>query len=171
MSKKKPITRVDKFFSEEDFNLEQEFGREFVEGDLNLTVVLFRIDKKRTNVDDLYGEAYTDEMRFFPPVELKVILTLDTPENKSYNNNGSMRYLEHGRLTFGIYQNQLEELNVDVSYGDYIGYQETETKMKYFVVVNDGLINSDNTHTILGYKGFYRTIVCSPVSEDEFNAK
>ena len=40
---------------------------------------------------------------------------------------------------------------------------------RYFTVANDGKITSDNAHTIVGYKGFYRTIVCVPTSEDEFN--
>jgi len=56
-----------------------------------------------------------------------------------------------------------------VSYGDYIAYPETETKIKYFTVANDGKMFSDNAHTIGGYKGFYRTIICVPTDLDEFN--
>jgi hypothetical protein len=63
----------------------------------------------------------------------------------------------------------LDELGVEITYGDYIGYQEDEKKIKYYTVSNDGSIFSDNKHTINGYKGFYRSITCVPASEDEFN--
>ena len=62
----------------------------------------------------------------------------------------------------------LEELDVDINYGDYIGYNETEERMRYYVVTDDGRVTSDNVHTIGGYKAFYRTIICSWVSENEF---
>jgi hypothetical protein len=84
-------------------------GREAIEGDGNFTVVLFRVDRQSTQSDSLYGEASKDGVRFFPPIELKVIPILGEPENKSYNQNGSARYLQDGPLTFGIYQAQLDE--------------------------------------------------------------
>ena len=46
---------------------------------------------------------------------------------------------------------------------------ETEDFTRYFTVSNDGRVAGDNAHTILGYKSFYRTITCVPVSENEFN--
>ena len=40
--------------------------------------------------------------------------------------------------------------------------------MTYWTVSNNGIITSDNAHTIAGYKGFYRTVTCVPTPEDEF---
>lgn len=164
-----PINRSNKFFSGDDFDLEIDFGREWLEGDINIKVILFQVERQQSLVDDLYGEAPNGGIGFKPPVEISVILKMDEPQNKSYNSNGSLRYKEHGNLLLGVYQKHLDELGVDITYGDYIGYQETETKIKYYTVSNDGNINSDNKHTINGYKGFYRTITCVPASEDEFN--
>jgi hypothetical protein len=169
MSKNKnkiPITRLNKFFSGEDFNLELDMGREYLEGDLNMSVILYRVDRQATDVDSLYGEVNSSELRFLPPIELVGLIKLELPENKAYS-KGSMRVLEHGKLTFSIYQEQLDELGVDVSYGDYIAYPENEFTIKYFTVVNDGKIFSDNSHTIFGYKGFYRTIICTPALSNE----
>jgi len=106
---------------------------------------------------------------FKPPVELSVSFNMSAPTNKAYNSDGSMRYLEYGTITLGIYQDQLDEMGVDIEYGDYIGYAENETNIKYFTVSNNGKIFSDNSHTIGGYKGFYRTITCVPTDLDEFN--
>jgi len=164
-----PINRLNKFFSAEDFNLEVELGREYIEGDINMSVILYRVNRETSVTDDIYGEAGKDDIRFKVPVELSVIVNFSEPENKVYNqNSGSLRYLQDGKLIFGIYSAQLTELGVDISWGDYIGYAVTETEIRYFSVVNDNTKNYDNKHTILGYKGAIRTIVCSPIDESEF---
>lgn len=163
-----PITRINKFFSEEDFMLEINMGREAIEGDGNFTLILYRVDREMTDADALYGEARKDGIRFFPPVELKVIPILAEPENKSYNPNTTGRYLIDGNLTFGIYSAHLKELNTEIRYGDYIGYPVSENEIRYYVVTNDGLKNFDNRHTIMGYKGAFRTIECVPTDSSEF---
>jgi len=163
-----PITRINKWFDESDFDLEVGLGREAIEGDGNFTVILYRIDRQLTEYDDVYGEATKDGIKFFPPIELKVIPILDEPENKTYNSNGSTRFLQDGNLTFGIYDAQLTEQKTQISYGDYIAYAVTETEVRYYSVVNDGVKNFDNKHTIMGYKGAFRTIKCAPVDNTEF---
>ena len=163
-----PITRINKFFSEEDFNLEISMGREAIEGDGNFTVILYRVNREMTESDNVYGEASKDGIRFFPPVELKIIPIMAEPENKAYDKNGTARYLQDGQLSFGIYDAQLTELKTSLSYGDYIGYPVTETEIRYFSVVNDGVKNFDNRHTIMGYKGAFRSIKCAPVDASEF---
>jgi hypothetical protein len=163
-----PITRVDKFFSEEDFNLEISMGREAIEGDGNFTIILYRVDRQLTESDNLYGEASIDGIRFYPPVELKVLPIMAEPTNDSYGSDGNLRYLQDGQLTFGIYEAQITELKTSLSYGDYIGYPVTENEIRYFSIVNDGVKNYDNRHTIMGYKGAFRTVVCAPVDSSEF---
>jgi len=41
---KVPITRMSKFFSEEDFSLDLGIGEEWLYGDMNFTLVLYRVD-------------------------------------------------------------------------------------------------------------------------------
>jgi hypothetical protein len=170
MKKVIPINRVNKFFSAEDFNLEVELGREYIEGDINMTVILYQVDREASASDDIYGEAGKDDIRFKVPVELSVIVSFKEPENKTYNQNtGSLRYLQDGQLVFGVYDSQLKELDAEITYGDYIGYPVSETEIRYFSVSNDGSKNYDNVHTILGFKGAFKTIVCAPVDESEFS--
>ena len=164
-----PINRNQKFFSKEDFDLEISFGREAVEDDGNFTIILYRVDRTLTSSDDVYGESGIDGIRFLPPIELKVIPIMAEPENKTYNSgSGSLRYLQDGQLTFGIYDAQLAEMDVELIFGDYIGYAVNETEVRYFNVVNDGRKNYDNRHTILGYKGAFRTVLCAPIDYNEF---
>ena len=173
MSNKKPIipiTRINKFFSGEDFDLEISMGREAIEGDGNFTIILFRVDREMTEYDKIYGEASKNGIKYFPPIELKVVPILAEPENKTYNTNGTLRYLQDGQFTFSIYQAQLNELSIDINFGDYIGYAVDETNVRYYSVVNDGRKNFDNKHTIMGYKGAFRTVICAPVSDTEFKS-
>lgn len=169
MAKKRfPINRMGKFYDEIDFGLENEMAREYLEGDLNIVVVLFQVDRKETQTDDVYNEASAQEIKFRAPKELRVKIVLDSAENKSYS-EGMNRYLDYGQLTFHIFQEQLDELNCDITYGDYIGFADREDNIKYFTVTNDGKIYSDNSHTRVGYKGYYRTITCVTADANEFN--
>ena len=46
--KRVPITRVNKFFGSEDFKLQESLGMEYLHGNLNFTLVLFRVDKSKS---------------------------------------------------------------------------------------------------------------------------
>jgi hypothetical protein len=162
-----PITRLNKFFSEEDFNLEMDMGMEWQLGDMNFTVVLYRVDRQRTNNDDVYGEALSDGIQFLAPIEVKGLVKIDAPTNSDLGAT-KLSQLEPGNMTFSVYQSQLDQLAVEISLGDYLAYYETEDKVRYYSVVNDGRVNSDMKHTYGGYKKYYRTIIASPVTNDEF---
>ena len=47
MAKIVPITRIGKFFGADDYDLDINLGMEYTDGDLNMTVVLYRIDRKK----------------------------------------------------------------------------------------------------------------------------
>lgn len=162
-----PITRLGKFFGAEDYNLDINMGREWLEGDMNFTLVLYKIDRQKTNNDDVYGEALQDGIQFLPPVEFKAFVQVSAPENK-FLGTSKIDQLEPGNIRISVYQSHLDELGIEIEYGDYVGYYETENRVRYYVVNNDGRVVSDNKHTYAGYKPFYRTINASPVNENEF---
>ena len=164
---KVPITRLGKFFGAEDFNLDISMGEEWLHGDMNFTIVLYRVDRQKTKTDDVYGEALMDGIKFLPPVEFKAFVQIMAPENK-YLGNSKIDQVEPGNIRISVYQKQLDELEIDINYGDYIGYYETENRVRYYVVNNDGRVISDNKHTYAGYKPFYRTIMASAVVDNEF---
>ena len=165
---KVPITRLGKFFGAEDYSLDISMGREWLDGDMNFTLVLYRIDRKKTVTDDVYGETVSDGVKFLPPVEFKAFVQVMAPENKNVGNS-KIEQFEPGNIRVSVYQSHLDELEIDIDYGDYIGYYETETRVRYYTVNNDGRVVSDNKHTYAGYKPFYRTIIASPVGPNEFN--
>ena len=167
MKQKIPITRLTKFFSEDDFKLNQQIGQEYLHGDLNMKLVLFRINTQRTDIDNVYGEVGKDQIKFFPPVEFNGLVKIEEPKNSTYK-NGLNRYLEPGNMVVSVYISHLEELKIDIKYGDFIGYPESEERVRYYTVVNDGKVISDNKHNMFGFKPYYRTITCVPAQESEF---
>lgn len=167
MKNKLPITRITKFFSEDDFKLNQQIGQEYLHGDINMKLVLFRVDRQKTDIDNVYGEVGKDQIKFLSPVEFNGLVKIEEPKNTTYK-TGLNRYLEPGNMTVSVYISHLEELNVDIRYGDFIGYPESENRVRYYTVVNDGKVTSDNKHNMFGFKPYYRTILCVPAQESEF---
>jgi len=168
MEKLVPITRLGKFFGGDDFNLEVEMGKEWLEGDMNFTVILYRVDKYKTKTDDVYGETVKDGVKFLPPIELKGLVKI-APSVESKLGNSKLAQEEPGNITFSVYQKYLDDLDIDIQFGDYLGYYESEKRVRYYNVSNDGRVVSDNKHMYGGYKPFYRTIVATYVSENDFN--
>ena len=167
MANKVPITRLGKFFDQVDFDLDTSIGSEWLHGDMNFTLVLYRVDRMKTKTDDVYGETLTDGIKFLAPVEFKGFVQILQPENK-YLGNSKLNQLEPGNLKVSVYQKHLDELGIDIAYGDYIGYYENENKVRYYTVNNDGRVTSDNKHNYAGYKPYYRTVLASAVVNDEF---
>ena len=167
-NKKIPITRLSKWYDDVDFFLDIEMGREYLEDDNNFTVVLYQIDRQKTNYDDIYGETLQDEIRFKPPIELKVLVSIEDNGPKSYNPNGTLFYEDYGNLTFYVYKKQLEEKKCDIELGDFVGYADSETNVKYYKVVDPNRIEAETEKTRGGYKTFYNKILCTPVDLTEF---
>ncbi len=162
-----PISRIGKFFGVEDYDLDISMGEEWLHGDMNFTLVLYRVDRIKTKTDNVYGETPSDGIKFLPPVEFKGYVQILPPENKNLGNS-KLNQVEPGNLKVGVYQKQLDELEIDINFGDYIGYYETESRVRYYTVNNDGRVVSDNKHNYAGTKPYYRSIIASPVTDNEF---
>lgn len=163
-------TRLNFLYDEDDLRLDLEMAEEFTKNDMNITVTLFRVDRSKTDTDDLYGESSPRDIRYLEPVELKVSnIKIEEAENKSYNPNSTLRYQQYGNLIFYVLLEELNDKNVDITFGDVIGYSDKEHNFKYWTVQDDGKITADNKHTRFGLKGYYRTITCVTLDPNLFN--
>lgn len=170
MNRKNPINRNKMFFSKSDFDLEIELVRDYMEMDMNQSIILFEVDLSKTNTNDIYHEATKKNIRFKTPIELTVRYEINQSELRSYektNNKGV--YSKPGILEFTILNTTLEEVNRDIKRGDYIGVQITPDEMIYFTVFDDGKVASyANSNTLYGVKPFYRQVKCNYVDPSEF---
>lgn len=169
MTRRVPITRLNKFFAEEDYNLDIEMGREWLNGDMNFTLVLYSVDQQRTIKDDVYGEVTSDGVQFKAPVEFNAFVRILEPTRQPI---GSSRILQNepGNLEFAVYHKELSELKIEIKLGDYIGYQITEDEIRYYSIIDAATPDYDNKHTYGGYKSFYYSYTATPVTTDEFRA-
>lgn len=170
-NRKVPIKRNTKFFSGEDFDLELNFAKEYIEQDANQTVILYRVDLSKTQVNDIYKEASKDSIRFLTPIELPVIYEISDSEVKAYGTKTQKGiYAQTGKLTFSVLTSTLEEYDCDISRGDYIGIQIDTSHREYFTVTDDGRVASTaNRFTMYGTKPYARKIECASVDLGEFN--
>lgn len=170
MNRKNPINRNKMFFSNEDFNLEMEIARDYMEHDMNQTVILFEVDLSKTNANDIYHEASKKNIRFKTPVELTVRYEITESQMRSYDkSNNKGVYAKPGTLEFTILNATLEEVDRDIKRGDYIGVQITSEEMIYFSVYDDGKVAAySNMNTLYGVKPFFRKVKCNYVDPSEF---
>jgi hypothetical protein len=103
-----PITRLGKFFGGEDYSLDISMGQEWLEGDMNFTVVLYRIDRYKTRIDDVYGESPEQGIQFLAPVELKGYVQILGPTAQRLGDS-RIEQNEPGNMRFSVYQAYLEE--------------------------------------------------------------
>ena len=164
-----PINRNNLFYSEESFQYEMEIGKNYLEQDMNQTIILYQIDLNKTNRDSMYNETKRENIVYKTPIEVHCVYEIEQGDLMSYDRTKNLgTYVKSGKLNIGVYQATLDELNADIKVGDYIGVQITPTHREYYVVTNDGRNNFDNAHSVFGYKPAWRNIVCASVSEDEF---
>lgn len=167
---KVPIHRNNLFYSDNDFNYEMNIGRNYLEQDVNQSVILYEVDLEKSNLDTLYNETKVGDLVFKVPVELHVLYNIEQSELRAYEKSNNMGvYVKGGKLSFGVYQSTLDELNADIKIGDYIGIQVTPTHREYYTVTNDGRNNFDNAHSVFGTKPSWRTITCAYVDNNELN--
>ena len=165
IKRKNPINRNNMFTSKDQVDLQIRMGMEYLRT-LNQTVVLYEVDRNNTKSDDIYNESDFNEISFKTPVEINVMYKLDKGELKTYDTQGIKGYyVKLGQLTFTVYNKELEENDCDIKRGDYIGLQVTPEHMEYFIVADDGRVNYDNAHTMWGTIPYYRSVVCTIVSD------
>lgn len=164
-------TKNNLFYSEEDFLYETDLVERYIEEDLNQSVVVYEVDRKKTNINAIYKDASKGNIRYKAPRELPCMYEIKDAELKSFDGKSTNGvYAQDGNLVIYTLVKTLEKYGIDVKRGDYIGVQIDMNRMKYYTVVNDGKVNSANTHMIGGYKPAWRTIECTLVSDiSEFN--
>jgi hypothetical protein len=168
VNRKNPITRLNKFFGGEDYDLDISMGREWLNGDMNFTLVLYSVDEARTKKDDVYGEVTSDGVQYRPPVEFKAYVKIEEAQNNFINGSRILQN-EPGNMTFSVYNKELEELKINIKLGDYIGYWINENEMRFYSVIDAATPDYDNKHTYGGYKSFYYSYTATPVSATEFD--
>lgn len=164
-----PINRLGKYFSEDEYKYTVENIREYMSStDTNITI--FIVDKLQSTVDDLYGEAKSDEVVIKKEIKIPAIINLTEKSNESYvSSTGALRHEEEGNILVTVLSEDLKDMDADVSYGDYLGIQITEDKWAYYEVADDSKLLGQNKLSIMGYRYIWRKLIGIPVEATQFN--
>ena len=164
--------KTNMFYSEDDFIFETEMVEGYIEEDLNQSVVLYEVDRRKTNVNAIYKEATNGNIRYKAPKEIPCMYELKDADVKTYDSKTNTGvYVVNGNLILHVMPKILEKYKCDIRRGDYIGLQIDTNRMVYFSVVNDGKVNTANRYYVGAYKIAWREITCAPVPENEFKGE
>lgn len=155
------------FMSEESFDLDIEYGRQYLYTDNVQTIILYRINVIETVVHNLYGQAKPADKKYLSPVKLHVMVSIGDSTQKYYGNNaGGITRDDVSNLVFGVYFKELEENGVEINRGDIVSYNMSGTKNRYFEVESANNVTDETSKTFGGFLPYWRKVVCVPVKED-----
>jgi hypothetical protein len=159
--------RYGMFMSENSFNLDVSYGRNYLQSDIIHEIILYKINVTKSKSNNLYGQSKPQDKIFFPPVKIKVMVTVEPSETTYYgNNDGGIARDDTGKLVFGVYLKELEENNIDIQRGDYVGYNMSGDKMRFYEVEDANNVIDVTDKTIGGFKPYWRKITAVSIKED-----
>jgi len=155
------------FMTENSFDLDIEYGRNYLQTDNIQTVILYRVNIIETKSHSLYGQTKAKDKSLFPPIKLNAMVTVQ-PNEQSYYGEGSggITREDTGKLEFGVYLKELEEKKTEINRGDYIEYNLSGDKNRYYEVENAENVVDTTDKTIGGFKPYWKKITGVPVRSD-----
>jgi hypothetical protein len=162
--------RIGKFFDENEYDLEVQMAYEYL-SDINQKVYLYAVDISQGNIDNVYREAYQNEIVLKEPVELYGLVDVLEPKNQAYNDDNTLRINELGNMLVHVLIAELKFKNVNPKYGDYLVYMIDDGLRQPFPLVyqiaNDANRFYENVRSWAGFKSHFKTLVCTPVDKNE----
>lgn len=174
MAKKTQVTdlenqRYGMFMSNESFDLDVMYGRNYINTDNAQTVTIHRINIIETKSHNLYAQAKSKDKRFFPPVEISVMVTVDDGQQSYYGEgSGGIVRDDSGNIKFGVYLAELKEKNLEINRGDIIQYDMSGENSRYYEVESANKVKDTTSKTIGGFKPYWRLIIGTPIHSDTF---
>jgi hypothetical protein len=172
MKKKKQLKdleneRMGLFMSDNSFDLDVMYGRNFLQTDNAQKLWIHKINLIETKSHSLYGQAKTSDKKFLAPVEISIMVTIAEGQQEYYGGNaGGIARDDSGNISFGVYLDELKEKELEIDRGDIIEYNMTGEKNRYYEVESANNVVDETNKTIGGFKPYWKKVVGVPVKED-----
>lgn len=172
MKKKKQILDLENdryglFMSNDSYNLDIEYGRDYLRTDNAQKIKLYRINIIESKSHSLYGQAKPNDKKYMSPIELSVMVSIVDGEQSYYGDNqGGIVRDDTGNISFGIYLKELTEKNTEINRGDIIEYNMSGEKNRYYEVESSNNVVDETNKTIGGFKPYWKKVTGVPVKED-----
>lgn len=165
------VNRNSMFYQgEEEFQFETDLIMQYIEEDVNQVVILYEVDRTRTNIDANYKETdAANNIRFKPPKEVPCLYEVSDSTMNSYDGiRSNAVYSLSGNLTCYIPLASFEKYKFDIKRGDYLAVHIDTDRMIYFTVTDDGKMNTANRNIVGAYKTAFRTVKATPAPNEFF---
>jgi len=172
MKKKKQIidledNRYGLFMTDNSFDLDIMYGRNFLETDNAQEIILHKINIVESKSHALYGQTKSKDKKFFAPVRIKVMITVEEGKQDNYGGNpGGIARDDTGNISFGVYLKELEDKKTEIDRGDIIEYNLSGEKNRFYEVESANNVTDTTNKTIGGFKSYWKRVVGVPVKED-----
>jgi len=172
MKKKKQIidlenNRMGLFMTENSFELDVMYGRNFLQTDNAQEIILHKINLIETKSHNLYGQAKTKDKKYMLPIRISVMITVEDGKQENYGGyQGGIARDDSGNIIFGVYLKELEEKQIEIDRGDVIEYNISGQKNRYYEVESANNVTDTTNKTIGGFKSYWKRVTGVPVKED-----
>lgn len=155
------------FMTENSFELDVMYGRNFIQTDNAQYVIIHRINIIESKSHALYGQAKAKDKKFMKPVKIDVMVNVEEGKQEYYGGNqGGISRDDSGIISFGVYLKELEEKNIEINRGDVIEYNMSGSKNRYYEVESANNVTDETKKTIGGFKPYWKRVTGVPVKED-----
>lgn len=155
------------FMSENSFNLDIAYGRNYLKTDHPQIVTIYKVNIVKTQSHSLYGQTKSKDKKFFSPVHINVMITVEPNQQKYYGDNlGGITREDTGDLIFGVYLDELAEKELSIDRGDYVEYNMGGNQPRFYEVEKAENVVDTTDKTIGGFKPYWKQITAIPVKED-----
>ena len=159
--------RMGLFMTENSFDLDIMYGRNFLQTDNVQEVIIYKINIIETKVHNLYGQAKAKDKKFMSPVKISVMVNVEEGKQEYYGGNpGGIARDDTGNISFGVYLKELEEKNLEIDRGDIIEYNMSGQKNRYYEVESANNVTDETKKTIGGFFPYYKKVIGVPVRSD-----
>lgn len=154
------------YMTENRFKLDVMYGRHYLKTSSPFFINYYKVNILKTKVDDLYGESKPTDKKFFPPIKLSVVMDIDDGQEKFMSDTGILRD-DIGNLTFGVFEEELKEKQVDVVIGDYVSINMSGQRERFFEISNPNYVPDATSMSRAGLRtDYWRKIQAVSVKED-----
>lgn len=155
------------FMNETSFNVDVMFGRNYMKTDVVHQIKVYKVNIIETKTHSLYGQSKSSDKKYFAPVEINAMVTVEDQEQTYYGDGkGGITRDDTGPITVGIYLDELKEKNLEIDRGDIIEYNMSGERDRYYEVENAQNVVDSTSQTIAGFKPYWKQIKAVPVKED-----
>lgn len=148
------------YYNQKDYQVDLRMSKDYIDEDMGLFIYLFSINITASK-KDIYGESMPSEKEFAEPIKLNAFVSLSKSETSRLGNN-MLTNENMESVKFGIFLDELEKTQTDPKRGDFILYDDNQTK-RFFEI--NTITNITSNNQMYNYKAFFKEITATYVRD------